>query len=130
MGESTSQSPLEFHKEKYLEARIGSGDWTDRWGRGGEDAASHQRRVDQLRFHQKALLKLGYLQQRVFMISNRAASKVQLSLVGMPAENLQFATIEARGANRLVITAVKEDMPLWEDLVRDADVKERSSATL
>ena len=118
----TPETPLEFHKEKYLRAR--NGHWMDGWTPGGDNGGSHQRRVDHLRFHQNALLKLGYLQQRVFIISNRPASKVQLKLIGMPGDNMQFVTIEPRGTNRLVIIAVREDMPLWEDLVREGDVKQ------
>ena len=100
-----AQSPVEAHKQKYLSARA-------------------QGQLDDLRFHQNALLKLGFLEQKIFMISNRSASKVQLNMDGMDAKNLQFATIEPRTANRLSIIAVKEDMPFWEELVRLADVKE------
>jgi hypothetical protein len=100
-----ARTPVDTHKVKYLSARENG-------------------QLDDLRFQQNALLKLGFLQQKMFIISNRPASKVQLNLDGMQGENLQFATIEPRSANRLSIIAVKEDMPLWEDLVREADVKE------
>jgi hypothetical protein len=130
---------VEWHKREYLRAteeawRIGlKPRWSDKivnhWRqlRGQPNINYHAEVAD----HQEALIGLGYLQVRTFVVSNRPVDYV--------ASNIWFrASVEtrtnildsfsrmstARGANLIDIVARKDDMPKWEEMVRQADVPE------
>jgi hypothetical protein len=114
------ETPLEYHRKEFLAALHGR--WQDQFRATGPEV-SHQTRADRMRFHQLALVRLGYLQERIFVISNRPADKVHLAVGQLPQEHLSFSTVQSRGTNRLVVIAVREDMPEWEKLVRLGDVR-------
>lgn len=113
-------APVEYHKAQFLAALRGS--WSDKY-LGANASAQWRTRVDRMRSHQNELIRLGYLEKRVFLLSNCPPNKIHLSLGWLPRENVQFSTVESLGTNRLVVIAVREDMPHYADLVRNADVR-------
>ena len=73
--------------------------------------------------HADALLSLGYLEKRRFIITNRQ-SVVWSNALFYPGMNREFVQIGVSGTNDLIIVAPREDMPKWKDLVRSLDVPE------
>ena len=73
--------------------------------------------------HADALLSLGYLEKRRFIITNRH-SVVWSNALFHPGMNREFVQIGVSGTNDLIVVAPREDMPKWKDLVRTMDVPE------
>lgn len=78
--------------------------------------------------HQRALVKLGYLEEREFVLSNRAIDDV----IGEASRRLgadprwtrsrpEFFDIR-RGTNMIIIVATHDDMHVVADAIRQADV--------
>jgi hypothetical protein len=78
---------------------------------------------------QTALVKAGYLVERSFKVSNRDANSMMEDLVKsargvIPQENFYFNRIVLVQSNLIVLAAVPDDLPKWEELIRNADVPE------
>lgn len=120
---------LEWHKEKYLAA------CDMRWNRKVESLRSWIMRdyeravsfdVEGMLRHESALLRLGFLERREFIISNRPLYSV-LNHVGgwmVRSPNRNFYRDTTPGTNRIVIVAAREDMPYIERLLAEADLPE------
>lgn len=82
--------------------------------------------------HQAALLRLGFLQERTFRLIHRPARDVALSASKaagaiLSDERRYFLTLmiyNPTDTNMLKLVAVAEDVPVWEELIRKADVPE------
>jgi hypothetical protein len=118
---------VEYHKRKYVAACDVK--WKQRW----EAIRSSIMREDQrgVRFdvagmkqHEGELLRLGYLAQREFAVSNRSIDAVMSHIAGwvVRSPNEQFYRYTTPATNRVMIVAAKEDMPKIEELVRQGDV--------
>ena len=121
---------VEWHKREVIQAA--KGDWRDRahnlWNRvtGREELFhSNDRRSSNL----EALLRLGYLEQREFVVSNRSLDKVfhqshQLARTDRRWRRLQkwFIDVDRKGTNVVVVVATREDMPILSEAIGKADV--------
>ena len=122
------ENSIEYHKTGYIVARDGRV-WTERLrnvcrGMVGE-APRWQTDMERMNRHERALIKLGYLEERTVVVSNRHAPAIILVLphpLPFPSDPEMQTRIRAEGRNKLVIVGLRDDMPKWEKLVRDADV--------
>jgi hypothetical protein len=123
------ETSVEYHKRKYLAANDVR--WKQHWEvvRSrimAEDRRGVQFDFEGVKYHQGALLRLGYLEQREFVISNRSLDAVMTHVAGwvVRSPNEQFYRYTTPGTNRVVIVAAREDMPKIEELVGAADSRE------
>jgi hypothetical protein len=82
-----------------------------------------------MEIHHNALLKLGYLEERVFLLSNREPAVVSEALLFsfgrvFTNETEPIDAIAESGTNSITIIAPRENMVAWEKLIREADVPE------
>jgi hypothetical protein len=131
---------VEWHKKQYLNAMKWS--WSHRlmvtWDRiRGKGRSPHRildaRALERRDEHRAALLRFGYLQERKFWLTNQSARQVAFSVSTKAAEKVlvderrSFLTLMIYGpgeTNLLTLIAVGEDVPIWEELIRKADVPE------
>ena len=106
------ETPLEYHKRQFLTALHG----------GGTNAVPMQLRADRMRFHQKALLSQGFLAERKFVFTNGAA-RARVAVNRIEGVSMEFAMVEPHGKNVLAVIAPKDDMPVWESLMRLAGAR-------
>ena len=98
------------------------GVWNAIWGK--------EATFDHLAFvtHQEALIRLGYLEERTFVVSNRPVSYVSSNVfqhvVSTQETNMLDFTpnFTHDGTNTIRILTRSEDIPKWEALIRKADV--------
>jgi hypothetical protein len=106
------ESPLDYHKRQFLTALRGD----------GSNAVPMQVRADRMRFHQQALLSRGFLAERKFVFTNGAA-RARVAVNRIEGVSMEYAMVEPRGKDVLAVIAPKDDMPLWESLMRLAGAK-------
>ena len=106
------ETPLEYHKRQFLTALRGD----------GSNAVPMQVRADRMRFHQRALLSQGFLAERKFVFTNGAA-KASVAVNRIEGVSMEYAMVEPRGKDVLAVIAPKDDMPVWESLMRLAGAK-------
>jgi hypothetical protein len=106
------ESPLEYHKRQFLTALRGD----------GSNAVPMQVRADRMRFHQQALLSRGFLAERKFVFTNGAA-RARVAVNRIEGVSMEYAMVEPRGKDVLAVIAPKDDMPLWESLMRLSGAK-------
>jgi hypothetical protein len=132
------EGSLQYHLHKYatLQRQIEQGTFMERTrnvvnrfiGRQGYVGLSvdHFARADE---HRQALIDLGFLERREFVVSNQSALHVMAEhnrlIVADPrwkGYRREFLDVSTRGTNIVVIVARREDMPLSVDAIRKADV--------
>jgi hypothetical protein len=77
--------------------------------------------------HRDALIRLGYLETRILILSNRSPEEVMLDLARNAAETFDQTTIweiECLGGATVAIVAPQKELPRLEQLVRKVDVPE------
>lgn len=131
---------VEWHKDRYraLQRAIQHGTWPERaknvlnrivfgkvHGRLGVSTAW----FEQLERHRRSLIELGYLEEREFVLSNRSidhviheSSRVIRADARWESVNWEFIHNSARGSNVLVTIAARQDMPIFVEAIRRADV--------
>jgi len=79
--------------------------------------------------HQRALIELGFLERREFVLSNQSFKKVLRSSSQFLAANSSakkidtlFWEIPVASSNLIVIIARRKDMPILAEAIRKADV--------
>ena len=77
------------------------------------------------------LVARGYLTEREFMLTNATASSLMSSawrgkmILRIPKQRIAFCLMSPGSkVNTLRIVAFPEDMPVWEELIHEADVPE------
>jgi hypothetical protein len=111
------RDPIEYHKRAFLTAHDEG--WVERtWNRlrGGEPR--YYARLDK---HEKALLKLGYLERREFVVTNISSGN-PMEVIGWAASTniggIYRITKTADPKSKvIIITGLREDMPKWEKLI-------------
>jgi hypothetical protein len=119
----------EWHKREYLRARAGR--WTDdavNFVRRALGMGIHSSELDERKrdIHRDALLKLGFLEERTFVVSNREADIVarEATRAHPGIWEKQLWTVYLIDTNELMVVDVREEMPQWEELIHKADVPE------
>jgi hypothetical protein len=117
---------LEYHKKQCIEEFYETGllgrinEHGPRLFRG----AYLTRRQARLNFHRQALLDLGFLQKRVFVLSNVAPDHSMFWLLS-PMSDPAFGGARTIIGNSVVIIAPSDEMPVLEDAVRKFDIPEK-----
>ena len=126
------ESPIEYHKRAYLSVRNGGGLRSEMRAIychiPGRAYSFHWWKAEANR-HQKALVELGYLEERTVVVSNRPSQDIVGAMHPVTVydwhgrdSDFEFLSFQVRGPNVVSIIAVKKDAPRWEQAVRDADV--------
>jgi hypothetical protein len=132
------EGSVEYHLRQYMtvQRQISQGTLTERsrnvvnriFRRPGYVGLSvdHFARLEE---HRKALIDLGYLEQREFVLSHRPANYVMrehnILIAADPRwkdHGREFLQVSAQGTNVIVIVARREDMPVSVEAVRKADL--------
>jgi hypothetical protein len=124
---------VEYHKKAYLQLREGSkfrNTLRLAWSKIDRRAAEpSQERIERMGRHHAALWSLGYLDEKVFLVSNREPAAVADALwltLGRAFTNdtLPLVAISDIGTNSVTVEGPREEMFKWEMLIREADVTE------
>jgi len=83
-----------------------------------------RRRLKRIAFHADALVKLGYLEKRSFMISNSPPSRVASKILSSSQPTTHINRIYSIGRDNITILGPPDEMPAWETLIRDAEAPE------
>ena len=119
---------VEWHKREYLRAE----EWSrvERWIHINApyklEKAQARRKSEQRERHLKALFELGYLEERVFVLSNsltkeRANAFWTLHDV-FTNDALGVSCIRDMGTNTITVVGLREQMPQWQEAIRKMDV--------
>lgn len=123
-----NEKSVEWHRRKFREIdRVIYGEpltfgdrvgflWRNLWGKPRDYHGEADR-------HIRALIELGYAEERTFVVSNRPISEIG-RVEWARGRNFEILRI-GRGINTLTIRAAKEDMVAIERLIHEADVPER-----
>jgi hypothetical protein len=116
---------IEWHKQQYVKAGTGR-TWGDQirelWGRVIGKPYMGEGRLNRMGRHRRALIRLGYLEDRTFIVSNPSpftGGANRPKRVRGP--EYMYGDPTAQGIDRVRIIGVKEEMPQWEALVRKYD---------
>jgi hypothetical protein len=122
-----SRGTLEYHKREYVKAFKGGtlGTILKSGPRVLRDAylRHRQQRMD---FHREALLELGFLERRVFVLSNTVPDLNMFAAVFINSDPAFGAARSCAISGKSVVVVVPADeMPGWEKAVREYDVPEK-----
>jgi hypothetical protein len=121
---------VEYHKREYFRVRDGTkiGN-TARWvfGKIGLRTSDDTERIERANGHYAALMRLGYLREQVFVVSNRPAEDAADALwftfsKAFTNEVWGMGQMSDVGTNTITVIAPTEEMAQWEQAIRLADV--------
>jgi len=124
------QGSVEWHKREFLRAqhwgiaeegiyRFGSRRWM---------SARIDEKTSRMTYHQNALIKFGYLEERPVVLYNRSVFDVLTNLIVILDTNAmehlseEFLDFQTPDTNVLRVIAIKRDIDTWEQLIRKADM--------
>ena len=124
---------IEWHKRELLATRDNRGfaNWAGQlWNKIRGQSPDYERRIARTRFHEDALIQLGYLETWQFVVSNRPPRDVMDTIFlthdlknpeywGLYAE---YCGMVFEGPNTVRVVGRKGDQAKWEALVRKADI--------
>jgi len=121
------ESPVEYHKREFLAAREGTffdhvgKTWNAIIGR-RTDFTERRARIE---LHQTALINLGHLEERTFVVSYGLAHPIAVDLQSWHRgiEEGDLWNVFYTNTNKLIVVAPKSDMPKWEKVVREAEAR-------
>ena len=119
---------VEWHKREYFKARKGSKVVLLLEAvRSGFTAnpAGQPTDLERINVHLEALVKLGYLEERAFFVSNRPPADVVGTLLltaSIPNELSHFGGVSNIGTNSITVIGRRENLPKWEKVIRQADI--------
>ena len=131
-GEQREDS-IEYHKAEYLAARDGRplvNEVRSLWGKVTGRYVQHRIQGLKLRRHEQALIRFGYLRERTVIVSNKPAlgaweiAEKKGAHLRLPRLSKEIGVFAAIGTNTIVLRAVPDRIPIWERLIREADVPE------
>ena len=115
---------IDYHKQKYAE--LGMPEWVLKKGVPAVLQNFYERRfVREFEFHRSALIELGYLERRLFVVTNRTPGEIVDALLMDAQQNPQlweYSGPTPRGRNNVEVIAPAEKMTRWEKVIREADV--------
>jgi len=125
------EDSIEWHKREYLRAQ--------QWGIVDDAMFEHglaewkakhfARKGDRIDYHRRALIRLGYLQERAVVVYNHDADNVLSNVIvsirtNKPGEMSDRFFSYKTDTNVIRFISVKRNAAIWEDLIRKADVSE------
>jgi hypothetical protein len=132
------EGSIEWHKREYFKARGQNGSMIRNflrvvWSKINPRAAEPpQENIDRMDSHYEALMKLGYLEEKAFLVSNRTSLAVADTLFFTHTnvfadKDVAFSRIDIGGTNIISIISPRDEMYKWERLIREADVPEEGN---
>ena len=126
------EKSIEYHKAEYLAARDGRQMnavlqcWYKLTGRVPQ-RAPQRIQVDKLIRHEEALLRLGYWREETLVVSMPAGRVCGIAAknggnLWRPEFTKEICVVAPIGTNTIVVRAVPDHIPIWERLIREADV--------
>ena len=123
------ENSVDYHKAQYIAARDGKPTlmWSV-WFKFTGQTAPRRVSVEKLRRHDEALLRLGYWREQTFTVSNKQAATVwgiaikHGANLWQPELTKEICVAAPIGTNTIMVRAMPEHIPIWADLIREADV--------
>ena len=117
---------VEYHRRRYIDAYQG---WV--WD---QELANRVRKIagrptrwqtatNRMNYHEQALIRLRYLDERTVIVSNVPPEKVR-GAVYKARNQSELLRVEIRETNKVRIVATTQDLPRLEKVARMADVPE------
>jgi len=127
---------VEYHKARFVRVvDRPSNRWVARYAPRFLANAYFQRQDGEAQFHLQALLDLGYLEERVFSLSNHLSpgsrdldgfrSRVYQLTDQMPSLTSDFDHIIDVATNSVTVLGRREKMSEWAKVIREVDVPKR-----
>jgi hypothetical protein len=119
------ESRVEHHKSALFSA--GNPRWFDRvqdaWNRKRGKPPAWVQRTER---HEDALIELGYFERRTFVLTN-VTPGVAMKSIGTSASKMITGPWRIRHGSTMsvVVSGAREDMAVWEHIIRTADVPEK-----
>ena len=116
---------VEYHKKKCLEIGPKMFDsWVSRRAPRRVRTMYVAWQLQKFNFHRDALLRLGYLETRLLVVTNRTPDDVASALrtATTPDVTWDFGGVFPFETNKVEVTAPRDEMVRWEKLIREADV--------
>ena len=123
---------IQYHKEQYLKGPSLAEKWMEDHLPGDARFWFWQRRNTREDFHYRALVQLGYLEERVFSLSNHLAPewddldgfrarvyRLTDQLTNMTSELNQILDV---ATNSITVVGPREQMVEWAEAIREADL--------
>src|SRR4030095_9167683 len=129
---NSRKNSVEYHIQAYREAeRQLTAEATladkvrDSWRKGlGSRMGRNARLRTEMQEHKQDLIRLGYLEEHIFTITNAQVSDAMAAAqkaVLQKGTNWEFLRAGTIGANGLRVVAVKGMMPNWEDIAKELE---------
>jgi hypothetical protein len=100
--------------------------WIRRYGSRAMDDMNRRRQITEWQFHSDALIKLGFLERRLFAVTNNPPDEIATSLWSAcarhPDVSWEFGGPEYDETGKVAVLAPPAEMSRWEKLIREADV--------
>jgi hypothetical protein len=121
---------VEYHKKQFLRAHY-SGSVAQRLLPRGPTSlrvAYFRRKEGQINYHRQRLVELGYLREKVFVISNQPtwgvvnALRLSVDTFTALAPQITFAAVLDETTNSVRLVGPPDEIPKWEALIRKFDV--------
>ena len=111
---------VEYHKVKLSEGQTSLDRWIKNYSPSRVKDYWFRRRGAQADFHRKALIQLGYFEERVFVLSNCFSDEVIKSL---PDTNTNFELTDTFdvGSTMIKVVGPTNAIRAWEGLIREVD---------
>jgi hypothetical protein len=120
---------MQYHKEHYLKSNTAVDKWIQNNAPGVVTAFWFSRKVEHAAFHYEALTKLGYFEEREFVLCNRSPKAVlypQMELQRyLTNVSSSLIYIVPTASNSVTIRAPRDEMDAVEKAVREFDLPER-----
>ena len=126
---------VEYHKKAFLEAH-----YTEPWvhnilARAPKElrSAYFRRKEDEIDFHRRSLVELGFLAEQVFVISNQPTGQVadllrfEVAVQGgsLYSGQINFAVVREETTNSIRVIGLRNRMDELVELVRKCDVPKK-----
>ena len=123
---------MEYHKEAFREAHCSARLTYWILARAPKELSSayYRRKQDEIEFHRRSLVELGFLTERVFVISNQPSSEVagllrlQVQVQGgsLFSGQIDFGIVREETTNSIRVIGLRNRMDELDELVRKSDV--------
>ena len=118
---------IEYHTKGYMAASRGQV-WAQKWSNGVKKMLGQPPRwrsdTKRMEYHERALIRLGYLDERVVIVSNSSPRMVQRAVYRTAWRSSGWVKVELPETNKVRIVAMKREMAELELAAHTADVRE------
>jgi hypothetical protein len=127
---------IEYHRMSYIAASEGWV-WDQKLANKARKVFGQKSRwhpvVKRMDYHERALIRLGYLEERIVVVSNCPPKKAHVAVYKAAYDHdptsldPEFLRVLQRGTNMLRVVGLTKDIARWEEAARKADVPENGN---